>query len=182
MLAKIFKIKTFLTLFSFFFLLSTAAVFAQPKVSITDAQIPKEQVHTGVLGSDNNSSGSPVTVKATAKTASDTEGTEGKLPHIPKDIQYLIAALGFGDIAGWAVGFTCKKIAKVVAIIFGISFLVIQLLSYKKFITIDWEKVQSSVDGVKAENFVNSLMGLLVYNLPFVGAFLTGFWLGFRKG
>lgn len=100
-------------------------------------------------------------------------GNEGK---------FVLTSLGGGGIAGWAVGFTLKKLAKVLAIILGISFLSIQYLAYKKIVTVDWNKVQDVVDQQKLESASGELMSAMTYNLPFAGSFLIGFWLGFRKG
>lgn len=95
---------------------------------------------------------------------------------------FLVATLGVGGIAGWAVGYTLKKVAKIVAVILGISVISLQYLAYKKWITIDWDKVQNAVDKQALENSAQDFMSVLTYNLPFVGTFLIGFFLGFRKG
>jgi len=41
------------------------------------------------------------------------------------------AALGFGGITGAIVGYTAKKVTKVVAILLGLVFILIQVLVYK---------------------------------------------------
>ncbi len=95
---------------------------------------------------------------------------------------YWLATLGGGGIAGWCVGYTLKKVAKVVAIFLGITFITLQYLAYKHIITVDWTKVQSAVDKQHLEKSAEGFMSVLTYNLPFAGSFVVGFFLGFRKG
>ena len=80
---------------------------------------------------------------------------------------YWLATLGGGGIAGWCVGYTLKKVAKVVAIFLGITFITLQYLAYKHIITVDWTKVQSAVDKQHLEKSAEGFMSVLTYNLPF---------------
>lgn len=120
-----------------------------------------------------------------ASTATDTANASGT-PILDQLLgqngTFLLGTLGGGGIAGWCVGFTLKKVAKVVAIFLGVTFVTLQYLAYKNLITIDWGKFQSAVDKQYLEQAGEGLMGFLTYNLPFAGSFLVGFWLGFRKG
>ena len=95
---------------------------------------------------------------------------------------YWLATLGGGGIAGWCVGYTLKKVAKVVAIFLGITFITLQYLAYKHVITVDWNKVQSAVDKQHLEQSAEGFMSVITYNLPFAGSFVVGFLLGFKKG
>lgn len=95
---------------------------------------------------------------------------------------YWLATLGGGGIAGWCVGFTLKKVAKIVAIFLGITFITLQYLAYKHIITVDWNKVQNAVDKQHLEQSAQGFMSVLTYNLPFAGSFVVGFLLGFKKG
>ncbi len=120
-----------------------------------------------------------------ATTATDTANASGT-PMLEQLLgssgMFLVTTLGVGGIAGWAVGYTLKKVAKIVAIILGISVISLQYLAYKNWITIDWTKVQNSVDKQALENGAQGLMSILTYNLPFAGTFLIGFFIGFKKG
>ncbi|MGM0599876.1 MAG: FUN14 domain-containing protein [Candidatus Rifleibacteriota bacterium] len=101
---------------------------------------------------------------------------------MPPEFKFALVTLGSGGIAGWAVGFTLKKFAKLAALIVGIAFISIQYLAYYRYITIDWDRIQASVPNESIERSWAGIMSVLTYNLPFAGAFLVGFWLGFRKG
>lgn len=104
------------------------------------------------------------------------------LSGMPPEVRFALVTLGSGGIAGWAVGFTLKKFAKLAAIVVGVAFVSIQYLAFKQYITIDWAKIKQSVPDESIEKSWVSIMSILTYNLPFAGAFLVGFWMGFRKG
>ncbi len=128
------------------------------------------------------------TIEIMAKTASnatDTAVASGSAildQLLGGQATYWLATLGGGGIAGWCVGYTLKKVAKVVAIFLGITFITLQYLAYKHIITVDWTKVQSAVDKQHLEKSAEGFMSVLTYNLPFAGSFVVGFFLGFKKG
>lgn len=101
---------------------------------------------------------------------------------LPPEFNYYLGTLGFGGIAGWSVGFTLKKVAKLAAIVLGIAIIAIQALSYHHIIAIDWDKIQMAMPPGSLTTWWDKLWAMLSYNLPFAGGFLTGFLLGFRKG
>lgn len=115
--------------------------------------------------------------------ATATAEAPGALPFVlPPEIKFMLATLGGGGLAGWAVGYTLKKFAKFMALIVGIAFISLQVLAFKQFITIDWARIKSAVPDETLEKSATSAMSVITYNLPFAGSFIVGFWLGFRKG
>ena len=98
------------------------------------------------------------------------------------DAKFFVTTLGGGGIAGLAVGYTLKKVAKIFALVLGVTFISLQYLAYKNVVTIDWTKVQRAVDQQHLEKASEGLMSVITYNLPFAGSFLVGFWMGFKKG
>lgn len=116
-----------------------------------------------------------------AQTASSVAEV-GELPPLPPEVKFAIMTLGGGGIAGWAVGFTLKKFAKMAAFAVGIAFISLQILAFNSFITIDWERIKTAVPDESIEKSATTVMSVITYNLPFAGAFLAGFWIGFRKG
>ena len=104
------------------------------------------------------------------------------IPGVPPEVAYAIGTLGFGGIAGWSVGFTLKKAAKMLALLIGIVFISIQALAYKQFLSVDWNKIQGLVPDRALEEAWMGGMSMLTYNFPFAGAFLVGLLMGFRKG
>ncbi len=128
------------------------------------------------------------TIEIMAKTASNASQTAAASGTAILDQllggqgTYWLATLGGGGIAGLCVGYTLKKVAKIVAIFLGITFITLQYLAYKHVITVDWNKVQSAVDKQHLEQSAEGLMSFLTYNLPFAGSFILGFVIGFKKG
>jgi uncharacterized membrane protein (Fun14 family) len=96
------------------------------------------------------------------------------------------ASLGFGGVAGVAVGYTAKKVTKLVALVLGLAFIVLQGLVYKGLISVDWGAVQSTADGVWTDphgvTLADRAWQVLTANLPFGGGFVAGFALGFKLG
>jgi uncharacterized membrane protein (Fun14 family) len=94
--------------------------------------------------------------------------------------------LGFGGVAGAVVGFTAKKVTKLVALALGLVFIVIQLLVYCDVLTVNWIAVQSGAEHVWADAHGVTLADrawlVLSANLPFGAAFAAGFALGFKLG
>ena len=94
--------------------------------------------------------------------------------------------LGFGGVAGAVVGFTAKKVTKLVALALGLVFIAIQLLVYCDVLTVNWNAVQSGAEHVWTDGHGVTLAGrawaVLSANLPFGTAFAAGFALGFKLG
>jgi len=97
-----------------------------------------------------------------------------------------VASLGFGGVAGLVVGYTAKKVTKVVALILGAAFILVQVLAYKGLITVNWDAVQNSAEQVWTDpqgmTLADRLWQILSANLPFGGGFVAGFALGFKLG
>jgi uncharacterized membrane protein (Fun14 family) len=125
-----------------------------------------------------------VAQEAAPELATATVNASGTsmLDSMPPEIKFTLLTLGSGGIAGWAVGYTLKKFAKLAALVVGVAFIAIQYLAYNQYITIDWDRIRQSVPNESIERSYTELMSVLTYNLPFAGSFIVGFWLGFRKG
>lgn len=94
--------------------------------------------------------------------------------------------LGFGLVAGFAAGYTLKKLGKLAAIALGLVFMLVQALAYGGFITVNWGEVQARVDPLFEQDSLatawDRLLAVLTYNLAFAGAFVPGLVLGLRRG
>lgn len=95
-------------------------------------------------------------------------------------------ALGFGGIAGAIVGYTAKKLTKLAAILLALVFILIQVLAYQGWIQVEWTAVEESAKGVWVDDtgvtLADRAWAVLTANLPFGGAFVAGFALGFKLG
>ncbi len=94
--------------------------------------------------------------------------------------------VGFGGIAGAVVGFTAKKVTKLVALALGLVFIVIQVLVYMKFVSVDWGAVQTGAEHVWSDGagvtLADRAWQVISANLPFGAAFAAGFAIGFKLG
>lgn len=118
---------------------------------------------------------------ASALPAGTASGSDF-LAQLPPEFNFAVTTLGFGGIAGWCVGFTLKKFAKIAALVVGIIFMAIQYLAYNHYVTVDWEKIKQTVPESGMQQVWTGLMSIFTYNLPFAGAFAAGLLLGFRRG
>lgn len=95
-------------------------------------------------------------------------------------------ALGFGGVAGAIVGYTAKKLTKLMALALGLLFITIQTLVYLKFVSVDWNAVQSTAEHVWKDaqgiTLADRAWEVISANLPFGGGFIAGFALGFKLG
>jgi uncharacterized membrane protein (Fun14 family) len=97
-----------------------------------------------------------------------------------------LASLGFGGAAGLVVGYAAKKVTKVVALLLGVLFILLQVLAYNELITVNWGAVQHTAQQVWTDphgvTLADRAWTILTANLPFGGGFITGFALGFKLG
>jgi len=87
-------------------------------------------------------------------------------------------------VAGWAVGYVTKKVAKLVALVLGVFFILIQVLVVNRFLNVNWQAVSSLFDSMAHQLSGQSShwWSLLLFQFPYAGSFGVGFVLGFRKG
>ena len=72
------------------------------------------------------------------------------------------------------------------ALAIGLLFIVIQLLAWWGFLSVDWGVVQKTVDPLLESGSLNqawrSLVTVMTYNIPFAAAFVPAMVLGIRRG
>jgi uncharacterized membrane protein (Fun14 family) len=95
-------------------------------------------------------------------------------------INSLLVQLGFGGLAGFVIGYACKKLLKLALILIGVLFLASYYLAYKDLIEIDYNKISAAIQKLATKGF--SLPTLLTTNIPLAGSFAIGFCLGFKIG
>lgn len=97
-----------------------------------------------------------------------------------------LPTLGFGGIAGLAVGYTAKKVTKLAALLLGITFVVVQALAYLGLIQVNWGEVERFATTVNTTADGGTLAGkaweIVTANLPFGGGFVAGFAVGLKLG
>ena len=97
-----------------------------------------------------------------------------------------VGALGFGGVAGLVVGYAAKKLTKLAALFLGAVFVLLQVLAYCGWITIDWGHVEQATQAVwrgpHGATLAGSAWRALAANLPVAGGFAGGFAVGFKFG
>ena len=101
------------------------------------------------------------------------------------EIQQLGRDLGTGAIIGAIIGFTTKKLAKLIAVIIGIEIVLFKLLESRGVIQVDWSKVGSSFSGIEDVAVAGappSWIVTMVETVSIGAGFMGGFLLGFKYG
>ncbi len=97
-----------------------------------------------------------------------------------------IEQIAFGAVAGFVAGYALKKVGKLVAIALGLLFIVVQLLAWTGFLSVNWVVVQEQVDPLlradSLEQAWRGLLTLLTHNIPFAAAFVPAFVIGLKRG
>ena len=85
-----------------------------------------------------------------------------------------------GVVSGFLVGYTVKKILKILMIILGFSFAAVSYLGLSGIVNINYEKLMSAISGLvtQASEFLSTTIG----GLPFASTFLAGLGIGIMKG
>ncbi len=95
----------------------------------------------------------------------------------------VIYQLGSGGALGFIVGYSVKKVAKILAVIAGLFTLALILLQYIGFINIHYDKLLKIVnDFMKNLGQSSDWITPIIANLPFGGSFIVGAALGFKMG
>ena len=79
----------------------------------------------------------------------------------PSSLASFATSIGFGGVAGFLIGYALKKVMKVILIIVGLIFVGFIYLEYHKVLSIDWNKIQLSV-----ENGLSGIVNITNGNIP----------------
>jgi len=95
----------------------------------------------------------------------------------------IIFQLGAGGIAGFVVGYALKKLAKIVAFILGLFFIVLLYLGFTGIINVNYGKLIEAIEGfmrsvVGASSWITTVIAVL----PFAATFAVGFAVGLKVG
>lgn len=101
----------------------------------------------------------------------------------PSLITPLVTQLGVGGIGGLAVGYAIKKVAKIVAFIIGLAFLMLQYLAFKDIISINYGALEAwANDMVSNVGAAEGILTTMIANLPFASSFVVGLGIGLKMG
>lgn len=91
---------------------------------------------------------------------------------------------GGGLLLGFATGYFLKKMAKVAVMITGAIALLLVIMAYYGFITVNWDKLALFVERILGEAHATtaSIHAWAVASIPFAGSFMAGVALGLKYG
>ncbi|HDD31751.1 MAG TPA: hypothetical protein ENF72_03935 [Thermococcus litoralis] len=92
----------------------------------------------------------------------------------------IMGDMGIGAIVGFITGYALKKFIKIVLTLIGVYLLSLFWLQQKGVITINTDALFNLAESATTSTL--TLADKVVGILPGTGAFVAGFYLGFRKG
>jgi len=93
----------------------------------------------------------------------------------------LLTQLGVGGVAGLCVGYALIKLGRIIAFFLGIAFIGLQYLAYQGIISINYGPFIDWANGLFTQvSVLEGIFSIIVGNMPFAGAFLTGFYIGVK--
>jgi len=110
----------------------------------------------------------------------------GRMPPLGDLLTGPLGSLGFGGLAGAVVGYAAKKLTKLAALLLGVVFILVQVLSHYGLVTVDWDATRRVAEDVwqapGSRSLAERAWDVLTASLPFAGGFAGGFVVGFRMG
>ncbi|PSQ00541.1 hypothetical protein BRC89_02055 [Halobacteriales archaeon QS_4_70_19] len=104
------------------------------------------------------------------------------------DVQALAQTVGInvgtGAVIGGLIGFTAKKVAKVVAVLVGLELALFKFLESRQVLAVDWDKLGAtflSAGEAATSQTPPSWVMTILSTLSVSGGFAGGFLLGFKK-
>ena len=102
---------------------------------------------------------------------------------LPTTLSSLLPDLSIGGVLGLSAGYAIKKVGRAVMFVVGALFVLIQLLAYAGFVSVNWGQVQTAAEPLLRDGARHSsawLWRALAAHLPFGAAFAAGLALGLR--
>jgi uncharacterized membrane protein (Fun14 family) len=107
----------------------------------------------------------------------------------------VVTAIGGGFFVGLLIGFSLKKVVKILAIVVGLFFAGLAYLQYQQIVNIDWNKLQpvshAALTVLNATKYVPGLtnvsshttnLTMSTFGIPLTGSMSMGFAIGFMRG
>jgi uncharacterized membrane protein (Fun14 family) len=82
---------------------------------------------------------------------------------IESSVMPFVSTVGFGEIAGFLVGFALKRIMKILAVIAGVFFAALMYLESQHIVNVNWDKLQT------ISNSILSTIGTATTNVTTIG-------------
>ena len=97
-------------------------------------------------------------------------------------VAIVLATLGLGGVLGYSCAHAIKTVGKMMAILLGVVFILLQVAAFYGLAQVHWDKVaQHYPSGTAIKHGASVMWKIMTYNLPFAGGFGTGFFLGMKR-
>lgn len=108
----------------------------------------------------------------------------------------MAATIGGGFFAGILIGYSLKKVAKLLAVVVGLFFAGLAYLQYQQIININWTKLQlvsqntvttlanatTQIPGFNVSNHTTTALTMSNLGIPLTGSIAVGLTIGFLRG
>lgn len=100
----------------------------------------------------------------------------------------IVASIGVGSIAGFAIGYAVKKIFKISLALMGVFFGAVACMQTQGVLSVNWDKIENisrgaatavssmTMNQIGTDSMISSL------GLPLMGSMSMGFAVGFMRG
>eukprot|EP00871_Galdieria_phlegrea_P002923 jgi/Galph1/3631/GphlegSOOS_G2279.1 len=82
--------------------------------------------------------------------------------------------VSIGTLLGIATGYSLKRIGRFVLFLIGTEVVILQLMAYKEWVTVHWNKIGRDLAPNLNKSFAENFMDILLHKLPFSCAFCGG--------
>lgn len=100
------------------------------------------------------------------------------------DLQQLGIEIGSGAVIGALIGFTAKKVAKILAVIVGLQLALFKFLESRQVLVVNWERLGAAANktsGTATAQAPPSWLMSIVSTMGVGAGFAGGFFAGFKK-
>lgn len=100
------------------------------------------------------------------------------------DIPGLGMSMGSSALIGGIIGFTAKKVAKIIAVIVGLELVLFKFLESRGILQVNWEELGGAFEvfAKDAGEQTQSLVETFINTAGVGGGFVAGFYVGFQRG
>jgi uncharacterized membrane protein (Fun14 family) len=99
------------------------------------------------------------------------------------DIPGLGLQMGGSALIGAIIGFTAKKVAKIIAVIIGLELVLFKFLESRGILQVNWGELGGAFEGLAADagSQTQSLIETFVSTAGIGAGFAAGFFVGFKR-
>ncbi|MEF8786703.1 MAG: FUN14 domain-containing protein [Haloarculaceae archaeon] len=99
------------------------------------------------------------------------------------DIPGLGMQMGGSALIGGVIGFTAKKVAKVIAVIVGLELVLFKFLESRGILQVNWERLGGTFEGLASDagNQTQTLIETFISTAGIGAGFAAGFAVGFKR-